>query len=51
MCTRLKSSGQCVGRSLRQSGIRSVYVTVVSVYAPTFRSTAEQKEHLTSRQS
>ena len=33
-----------MGRSLRQSGIRPVYVTVVSVYALTFRSTAEQKE-------
>ena len=44
VCAKLKLSGQSVGRLLRQSGTRPVYVTVVSVYASMFTSTAEQKE-------
>ena len=41
---RLKLAGQGVGRSLDRRN-KPVYVTVVSVYAPTFRAFVEQKEH------
>ena len=41
ICARLKLAGQGVGRSLDRRRDRPAYVTVVSVYAPTFRALVE----------
>ena len=48
VCVRLERAGQGIGRSLDRRRNRSVYVTVVSVYAPTFRASVEQKEQFFS---
>ena len=48
VCARLKLAGQGAGRSLDRRRDRPVYVTVVSVYAPTFRASVEQKEQFFS---
>ena len=48
VCARLKLAGQGIGKSLDRRRDRPVYVTVVSVYAPTFRASVEQKEQFFS---
>ena len=48
MYARLKLAGQGVGRHLDRRRDRPVYVTMVSVYAPTFRASVEQKEQFFS---
>ena len=48
VCARLKLAGQGVGRYLDRRSERPVYITVVSVYAPTFRASVEQKEQFFS---
>ena len=48
VCVRLKLPGQGAGRSLDRRRDRPVYVTVVRVYAPTFRASEEQEEQFFS---